>query len=178
MIRPYWKPFLPVLLAAALLGLVASLIVHVLSLTGVLPPTGEYTWGLHIGIFVVWFPAVILMQQLMPDKKNFNQKDVWKVALRGCPPWVEKAIMGLFYYAIVNFVVFFFFAVKSPPASRETPDLFRGFSGHWMIFYGVAAAVFYSAMHATDEGRRCPNGHAVSLTAKSCEDCGLPVSDR
>ncbi len=90
MIRPYWKPFLPLLLAAALLGFVASVTVHVLSLTGVLPPTGEYTWGLHIGIFVVWIPAVMLMQQLLPDKKNFNQKDVWKVALRGCPPWVEK----------------------------------------------------------------------------------------
>lgn len=171
----YWKPFLPILLALASVGLVASFVVHVLSLLGILPATGGFTWLLHGGIFIVWIPAVILMQQLLPQK--YNPKDIWKIALRGCPRWVEKAIMGLGYYAMANFILFMFSAQKSRQLDGESSEMFRGFSGHWMIFYAAAAAIFYSALNARDEERRCPQGHPVSLLAKFCEECGLPVSD-
>ena len=64
------------------LGLVLSLIVHISALLGMPSPFGEIVWGLHIGIFIVWIPSVIVMNSLV---KDFKQKDLWKAALRACP---------------------------------------------------------------------------------------------
>jgi len=72
-----------------------------------------------------------------------------------------------------------FFASMSYYLPRETPAArFRIASGHWMVFYGLSAAVLYSALHAAeiDRGRKCLNGHAVSAVARFCELCGAPVA--
>ena len=42
------------------IGLVLSVIVHICVLLGIPNPLNEAAWLLHIGIFVVWFPAVIV----------------------------------------------------------------------------------------------------------------------
>ena len=45
-------------------GFIASALVHVLALAGVPSPFGQATWFLHIRIFVVWIPAILLGQRL------------------------------------------------------------------------------------------------------------------
>jgi len=55
-------------------GLIASLIVHMAALLGMPSPLGEKSWVLHIGIFVVWLPAVLVLQSLSGE---FKQKDLW-----------------------------------------------------------------------------------------------------
>lgn len=161
------------ILAAA--GLVLSIISHLAGLLGFTGPLGDYTWLLHVGIFVVWLPTVLVAKSLT---KGSNQRDFWKVAFRGCPPWVKYAVYGFFGYAFVNF--FLAFIVGTPTQSGPgpmPPDVVRGFSGHWMVFYSAAAAVLYSADHVkdSDQPRRCVLGHPVDALARFCSQCGQPV---
>ena len=165
----------------AALGLVLSIIVHVLALFGMPSPFGESPWGLHIGIFVVWLPAILAANRLV---KDFKQKDHWKAALRACPKWMKNLTYFFFGYAILNFAIFIILDFTGKGSARthgNTPsDIFRGFSGHWMVFYCAAMAILYSAIHVEehDETRRCLNGHPVSPSANFCEHCGAKVIER
>ena len=173
---PLIQPFLLPLVGLSSLGLVLSLIVHMCSLLGFPSPLGEQAWILHVGIFVVWFPAVIVMQALT---KEFKQKDLWRAALRGCPSLMRRMTYGFGAYALINFAIFLML-VSGHDRSAETPAaIFRGFSGHWMAFYSAALAILYSALHAEerDDRRRCLAGHRVSPTANYCEECGQPVHE-
>jgi hypothetical protein len=172
------QPLLPIFMYLAGLGLILSVIVHVSSLLGMPSPFGEITWYLHIGIFIVWIPAVIVCQKLV---KDFPQKDYWKAALRACPTWMRNMAYFFFGYAILNFCIFIISDSLSGGAAKNHGDTLsrevRGFSGHWMIFYSMAMAILYSAIHVeeNDDTRRCINGHPVSPSANYCEKCGATI---
>ena len=149
-------------------GLILSLTVHVLSLTGVVMPDPSLVWMLHMGIFVVWIPAVFVAQKLV---SGYDQKNYWKAVLRGCPPWMKTMVYVFFGYAFVNFfVVFILNQPDKGAAGNNSPETFRGFSGHWIAFYSAGAAILYSATQAdmTDRRRKCINGHVVPVTAGYC----------
>lgn len=160
------------------LGLVLSLIVHVSAFLGLPQPFGEISWGLHIGIFVVWIPAVNIMNSLV---KGFKQKDLWKAALRACPNWVKYLSYFFFGYGILNFALYALTDLNcgSGRGSGDgtSSNVYRGFSGHWMAFYWTAIAVLYSAIHAKehDKARKCLNGHPVTPSAKFCKECGSKI---
>ena len=164
-------------LVLSVIGLVLSLIAHTAALFGLPQPLGSAAWGLHIGIFVVWLPAVIMANRLVGD---YKRKDFWKAALRGCPDWMRWLTFAFFGYAVVNFLLFI--AVAPPRGAgggaNTPPEVFRGFSGHWMAFYSAAAAILYSAIvvSRSDPAGRCPNGHPVSPSASYCEECGAAVA--
>ena len=169
------RPFI----ALSAVGLILSLIVHVSALVGYDLGFGQSVFALHMGIFVVWLPTVLVAIRTTGD---FRRRDFWKAALRGCPDWMRKMTYGFFGYAIVNFAIFMFTTITHPGShsGEPTPAVLRGFSGHWMAFYSAAMAVLYSAtkVKETDAGRRCRNGHPVSPLAKYCEECGSPVSSQ
>ena len=160
----------------SVIGLILSIIAHAAAVLGLPQPLAGAAWGLHIGIFVVWLPAVLVSNRLVAD---FRQADFWKAALRGCPRWMRWLTFGFFCYALVNFLLFL--AVAPPRGSGggvdAPPEVFRGFSGHWMAFYSAAAAILYSAIVVgkRDPAHRCLNGHPVSSSASHCETCGVPV---
>ena len=167
-------PVLLPLIYLSALGLVLSFLVHVSSLLGLASALGESAWLLHIGIFVVWLPALLAIQSLT---REFKRKELWRAALRGCPRWMRWMTYGFFGYAFVNFALFIVM-VPGRGGSSETPlVVFRGFSGHWMAFYSAALAIFYSARHAAeyDRGRQCVAGHPVGPLANYCEECGRPI---
>jgi hypothetical protein len=126
-------------------GLLLSLLVHVCALLGLPQPLGEATWVLHLGIFVVFIPALFLGNSLRAGRKK--KQGSWEWALRGCPRWMRWLTYGLFIYAVINFLTFIPFAPRKPrnPEAPTPPVVVRGFSGHWMLFYGATAATFYSA---------------------------------
>jgi hypothetical protein len=165
-------------LVLAVVGLALSLVAHVAALLGQPQPLGGLAWGLHLGIFVVWVPTVLVGNRLVAD---FKRKDFWKAALRGCPRWLRRLTYGFFVYAVVNFLLFAFDAPQRPAGAgaNAPPAVFRGFSGHWMAFYAAATAVLYSAIvvSGSDPARRCPNGHPVSPAARYCESCGEAVPE-
>lgn len=160
----------------AFAGFLASLLVHVLSLFGLGSPFGHITWALHGGVFVVWIPAVIVSQRLT---KNVNRADMWKAILRGCPSWARTAVTVLFGYTFLNFFLFLLQTTAYPKNNVPEVVEYRGFSGHWMLFYAAAAAIFHSALRLGDTTQpRCPRGHEVPPFAHYCEVCGsqLPPS--
>jgi len=151
----------------ALAGLVASMVVHACSLLGLPSPFGAASWGLHIGIFVIWLPAVLMSQKLT---RGARQADFWKAALRGCPPWMRTAFYVIFAYGIINFIL----GIALGPDSEA--DQFRLFSGHWMIFYFAGFAMLWSAAQlSTAPTPTCPRGHECSPFARFCEECGEPL---
>lgn len=166
-LRGITLPFM--ILAAA--GLCVSIYVHLLALMDMPIPWDGSVWFLHIGIFVVWFPAVLIAQRVV---RNVSQKDFWKIVLSGCPPWMRTVGYALFGYAILNFLYFMFLSQNGE--TGEGVEI-RGFSGHWLVFYGMAFAILYS-VHTRPElldGLQCPNGHDVNLEAKFCSSCGARI---
>jgi hypothetical protein len=137
--RRLLKPFMWLGIA----GFIASALVHVRALEGLPSPFGPATWVLHIGIFVIWLPAVLVGQRLT---KTATPANAFKAPFRGCPAWVQPGSYVLLAYAMVNFFLFFGNSRQYPKGA--VPDLveYRGFSGHWMLFYYVGVAMLYSAI--------------------------------
>src|SRR5215469_10585399 len=101
---------LPFLLIAAV-GFVLSLVAHVLALLGIAMPGGGLVWALHVGIFVVWIPAIFLSRNRLQNVPRKNHMDAM---LGDCPRWMRRAITILFAYAIVNFLLFLFSTIGQP----------------------------------------------------------------
>jgi hypothetical protein len=157
------------------LGFILSVIAHLTALAGVALPVGNKIWVLHVGIFVVWLPTVAVSYRVT---NSVNRKDFWKVALSGCPSWMRISLMGLFAYAILNFILSLASQNNGYHSPMVTlPSQIRLFSGHWMIFYGVAFSTMYSVIHAPHlfDEKKCPNGHSISSEALFCSKCGSAI---
>lgn len=113
------RPLLLPLIGLSALGLILSLMVHLSALLGLALPLGERAWLLHVGIFVVWLPAVLVMQ---PLTREFKQKDLWRAALRGCPRWMRWMTYGFFAYAAVNFAIFVALAPTGEGRPKPRPS--------------------------------------------------------
>ena len=168
---PEWlRPFIWVFVALSAIGLVVSLWVHLGAIMG--RSVSSFFWILHVGIFVLWLPAVLVAQRLVG---NVNRKDFWKVILKGSPDWMRYMVYAFFAYALVNFLLFMGKAPSGGSGVNPPASVWRGFSGHWMAFYSAALAVLYSAAHMADTAPRCANGHLASPNAVYCARCGQPV---
>ena len=166
-----------VFLALSAFGLIASAAVHVSTFVGVDPlDVFPQVWIFHLGIFVVLIPAIILGNRA-PRHDNLSGQGLFDMA----PRWVRVLTTTLFIYAMVNFALFvvlmreggaqrepdgsFVVAYKGDVIRKIGEDEFhrlqaykaRGFSGHWMMFYAVGAAIIMSAMNAL---RSSPGSHA------------------
>jgi hypothetical protein len=153
-------------------GFAAMLVIHVASLLGITAPFEHLLTYLAPGVFVVFLPAILAMNQLTRDSK---QKDIWRAALRGCSQWMYRAVWVIFGYAWVGFFAlpFLYGGGMDSEANKA-----RMLSGTLLVFYMIPFAVLYSWTQARhfDESRRCLNGHRVSPLAKFCEECGAPVA--
>jgi hypothetical protein len=144
-VKPLLWPF--VMLSAVGLGL--SLWVHFGAVAGRKVAPESFFWMLHVGIFVVWFPAVFVANRRVG---NQNRKDFWNAVFRGSPPWFKYTVYAFLGYAVVNFLLFFSQAPRETNPSGETPVIvWRGFSGHWMAFYSAALAILYSAVRSPSD---------------------------
>jgi len=132
-------------LVLAVCGFVASVAVHMLALAGIVLPGARLVWVLHLGIFAVWLPAVLVANRL--TRENGGRFSL-KLVLSGCPLWMVRALYILFAYAALNFA-FLLIAMNSHPDPRDRPltSVVRGYSGHCMMFYGAAFAILYSYTH-------------------------------
>lgn len=171
-IPPLVSRFLWVFVALSAVGLGVSFWVHLGAVAGRRVAPEPLFWIVHMGIFVVWFPAVLVARHRVGDLKR---KDFWKAALRGFPDWMRYMVYGFGGYAILNFALFIFHAPTGGRGSDTPAIVWRGFSGHWMAFYSAALAILYSAATVSEPGRRCVNGHLVPTSANFCERCGQPV---
>jgi hypothetical protein len=166
------KVFLYSFITLSALGLVLSLATHIARLLGFHPP--EELNLLALGIFIIWFPAVIVLS-LITD--GAFRKDIWKVGLSGAPKWMHYMSYGFSIYALFNLVIFIVIGGSNPVDSEGS--MLRGLSGFILPFYSFGLAIFYSASQIGKNGliRKCANGHQVSFSARYCENCGQQILD-
>ncbi len=127
-----------ILAAVSLAGLLASVGCHLAGWLGADPPWGQALFVLHVGIFPLWFPLVFFANRTMPKGARGNLDHL----LAELPRWARVAVGVLFLYALVNFAYFMWLVRQFPKKEVPFAVVLRGFSGHWMMFYGVAAAGF------------------------------------
>jgi hypothetical protein len=166
------KPVLWACVGLSAVGLVLSLWVHLGAVMGRRVAPEAFFWILHMGIFVVWLPTVLVARKRVGNRRS---KDYWRLVLQGSPEWMRYMVYGFFGYAFVNFALFISKAPTGGGGANPPAIVWRGFSGHWMLFYSAALATLYSAAKASVSVRRCLNGHAVPATANFCSRCGQSV---
>ena len=147
-VLPDWvKLVLWPLVILAAIGLGVSLWVHIGALGGTRVVPEAYFFILHVGVFIVFIPAILVGQRLVGSTAR---KDFWKAVLRWAPDWMRCMVYGFFAYAIANFALFM---IQAPPhgGSGNPPAVvWRGFSGHWMAFYSASMAILYSVVNSPD----------------------------
>jgi hypothetical protein len=122
------------LAAIAAMGFLASVACHLLGWLHVEPPWGRSVFVLHIGFLVLWFPLVIFANRTMPKPGRANMEHL----LAELPKWVRIATSCLFAYALLNFAYFSYCTREYPKHGVPFSLELRGFSGHWLLFYGMA----------------------------------------
>ena len=149
---PAWlRPLLIPLALASLAGLLVSLWVHIGAVLGRNVAPDAFFALLHVGIFVVWFPAIFVLQKRVGYTRG---KDIWKKAFQGSPDGLRYMVYFFLAYAVVNFMLFLPQASTGKNALGDTPPMvWRGFSGHWMAFYSAAFAIFISALQGNTRSR-------------------------
>lgn len=155
-------------LVLALCGFAASLFVHVSSALGYLPfGPAPVILLLHVGVFVVFIPACFALK----GRPQFDRAALQKMLGSRV---AAMLVLGLFFYAIVNFMLFAALGPRGTPAFDGTKYVerhrggeereitaaeyrrlrawqVRGFSGHWLVFYAASAALFIGRLRARPE---------------------------
>jgi hypothetical protein len=120
-------------------GFLSALICHVMALVGTEPPGGQRVMiVLHIGIFPLWFLLIISVNRTKSTTGSASLNHLFAEL----PKWVRTLSGLVTAYAVVNFIYFLYQTSQYP--KHQVPFLvqLRGFSGHWMIFYGISATGF------------------------------------
>jgi len=154
---PGWaKPLLWPFIVLSAVGLGLSLWVHLGAVAGRRVAPEAFFWMLHVCIFVVWIPAVLVYIKRVG---NTRRKEYWKLVLRGWPEWMRYMVSGFFGYAVLNFAIFFFQTPQGGSGANPPAVVWRGFSGHWMAFYSAALAILYSAAASQDDSNPQGTSH-------------------
>lgn len=145
---PAWLKFgLGIFAFLALLGLLLSIWVHIGAIFGHQPLPAF--WGLHVGIFLVFFPAIIVAQKRFGTTQG---KDFWKTVTKGSPDGLRYMLYFFFAYASLTGILIVF---QSPPGTapnREPATVdWRGFSAVWMVFYCASFAILSSALRPSPD---------------------------
>ena len=179
-IHRYWNPLpiwltrvLPLFEALAIIGFAMSVLVNVGALTSRWTPP-SYFWALHVGIFVVFFPAVFVAQKRVGST---HRRDFWKVVLKGAPDWMKYFLYAVFAYASAIGIPSWIRIVHEPSGPPQSSGFgeWAAFSGIWMVFYWASFAILYAATQQERLGPRCVNGHLASPGAEFCSQCGQPI---
>ena len=120
----------------AALGFLASALCHVLAWLEIEPP--KAVMALHVLALALWFPLVLFANRTMPKPGRGNMEHL----LAEFPKWMGVVFGCLLGYAILNFVYFAICTRQFPKHGVPFTLELRGFSGHWMLFYGVATVGF------------------------------------
>ena len=174
------------LAALAALGFLCSLAVHAAAWMGLALDSRAFV--LHGGVFVVWFPAVLLAMRIGRNARpaptggwmaNWNSGGMqWSHMLSGCPRWMRIGLYVVFAYAIGNFLLMIGTAREAGgPGEPPSPATLRGFSGHWMVFYYAAFALAWSVLMKPELllTPTCVKGHRVMVGDRFCAECGSAV---
>ncbi len=145
-----YRPWLQPLMYLALAGFLISLCINIACVFGKQLPPDVPFFIMHMGIFVVFFPAVWAAKKMLGSTAR---RDFWKVVMKNAPDFVRHIFYIIFAYEWLIWIgVLGFFRATSqrPPGG---PDWFV-FSGTWMIFYYTSFAILLSARNSNSKHTR------------------------
>ena len=157
----------------AVIGWTAAVTVHILSLFDIdAEQIFPYIWLLHFGIFLVWVPMIFILRnegtfKAFEDpavRKKMNPLKFFRILAGRTPDWVIYLALAGFIYAFINFGMTMM--LGDTPAVKDgqyylhnrghviryiteaeyhyfKAIILRRFSGHWIAFFGIAAALLY-----------------------------------
>jgi hypothetical protein len=160
----------------AFVGFALSVMVHGVTFLGVdLIEEFPLVWGLHLGIFPLFFLMMIAIRIEEKDSYGFFSKfPFWKKFFAPMPQWAKYLTYAFLAYALINFALFFFLSEGGTPELRDgnyvlhdhgriirelteqqyrlkKAYVLRGFSGHWMYFYIICGFYFWFPKRMTDK---------------------------
>ena len=117
------------------------------------------------------------IQELNKNKSFTNFKSqfgIWNIIFKETPKWMKIIAISGFFYAFFNFAIFMISMDNSSPHEkngkytlqnhgeliREISEEeyheykaleIRGFSGHWIVFYGIATAILFKHSHFAEK---------------------------
>ncbi|MFT5916516.1 MAG: hypothetical protein ACJAWV_000118 [Flammeovirgaceae bacterium] len=120
------------------------------------------------------------MKELQKSKSSIwkRQKGMYNILFKGAPSWMRFVAIAGFFYATINFMLFMSSQGGTPSIEEGggyvlenrgelvktlTKEEYhhykanevRGFSGHWILFYGIATvALFRFSGFAKEEGQQ------------------------
>lgn len=137
--------------------------------------TMDRFWFMHMGIFLVFAPAIYLANDLrIPGSRRIRLNLEWS------PRWMRVLGRVLFAYAFINFAVTMFISQREGTYSRdgkhalsadgktwreldpaeythhEAMDV-RWFSGLWLVFYFEAATILRAKIEKDKKEKRPPS---------------------
>ena len=120
----------------AVLGLLGSVLWHILALIGRVNRFGIPVLILVVGVFIVLIPAVIAG---LKRARTVGRAEPWRAMLGGRAKWAEPLLSGALLYVVVVSVVMQRTNYLSwlGPASRTHVML----SGGWLVCYLIAAVL-------------------------------------
>ncbi len=163
----------------AAFGWALSLLIHLLALADIdVTESVPFVWLLHLGIFVVWLPVLLELRkeqdlQNGSFKNRMNPAIFLKAVFKGTPTLLVIIAVAGFFYAMINFLLFMQSQTGVPTLKEGQYVLsnhgqliktlteaeyhhykaneVRGFSGHWIAFYGIATAVLFRFIRPVDQ---------------------------
>lgn len=126
-------------------GLVLSAAVHFCSLFHIYEPPRGLMMLIYIGAIATIYSAIIISRK---TRNEIDVEDYKKAIFFACPKWLSM-MNGFFIMYVLGgliFLVFKRYFVGSSVANEQgiPANGFRGFSGHWMVFYSLALALLCS----------------------------------
>jgi hypothetical protein len=135
---PVWKKLVAYpLMALALIGFGISFYAHIATWLGKLILTQSQSGWMHIGMFIVFFPAIFL--QPRARKRS-------RLSADELPEWIGNLMLIIFFYAIANFCWFMLQTFLQHGKADHLHEL-RGFSGYWLMFYFWSFGLLFQATH-------------------------------
>jgi len=139
---PFTRSFKRLLGVLALVGFVASLIVHVTALFGIDPP--RLSWLLHVGVFLVFIPMVLTWRRLvlsrqtglsMAEAKRAHGELFWQ-SLASVPRWGKVACVLCCAYSMTM-------GMAVGMAGGQDGKMIYSFSRGWLFFYLIPTVYFF-----------------------------------
>jgi hypothetical protein len=126
-----YRPWLLPLIYLALTGFLISLCVNIASLLGRPFPSDAPFFLLHIGIFVVFLPAILAAKKMLG---NTYRRDFWKVVMNNAPENLPYLFYAVFAYAWLPGLYAFSkgFRENGQPGTPSNAPPWQAFSATWM----------------------------------------------
>src|SRR5579863_653095 len=123
-----------ILATLAAIGFLVSLVCNVMGWMHTNPFWGQSVFWLHIGAMALFFALIYFSNKTMPKFSKSNLDHL----LAELPKWARTGLGVVFAYAILNFVWFIYCSSTYQKGKEPMWLVLRGFSGHWMLFFGVS----------------------------------------